>query len=189
MTIKAGIAAAFAKAQGDMTNPQKGTENKFFDSKYADLSQCWKACRAALAANDIAVFQGVVGDRLKTTLIHKSGETLEDEGVPLCGYANAKNPMQALGSAITYARRYGLCAMVGMAPEDDDGNSLEGTGDPRFITEKQAHELNDLADEIGVDKAKFCQFMKVAAISELAPRDFQKAKDMMEKKRVKEAAE
>ena len=124
MTRTQKIAASFVKAQASVTGAKKASNNPHFKSKYADLSECWDACREALKENDIAVMQGVFGDRMKTTLIHSSGETLEDEGVQLCGFAGAKNPMQALGSAITYARRYGLCSMIGISPEDDDGNSL-----------------------------------------------------------------
>ena len=118
------ISAAFVKAQAEINHAKKDSENPHFKSKYADLTSCWEACADALKANDIAVIQGVHGDRLKTTLIHSSGESMSDEGIHLCGFENAKIPMQALGSALTYARRYGLCSMLGIAPEDDDAQAL-----------------------------------------------------------------
>lgn len=122
MTAK--VAAAFVKAQALVTGAKKSATNPHFKSKYADLAECFSACRHALSENDLAIIQPVIGERVQTIIVHASGETLSDEGVPLCGYQTAKNPMQALGSAITYARRYGLCAMVGISPEDDDGQSL-----------------------------------------------------------------
>jgi len=184
------IAAAFVKAQAAMTNPKKDADNPFFKSKYADLTSCWLACKAALAANEIAVMQGVFGDRLRTTLVHSSGETMSDEGVPL-NPAGAKAVMQGWGSAITYARRFGLCAMLGMAPEDDDGNSLidnhpmadmEPDG-PATITGDQAKELNALADEVGADKPAFCKYLGVDSIADIHPNNFQMAKDALERKR------
>ena len=101
----------------------KDSDNPHFKSKYADLAAVMDACLPALNRHGIAVVQPFVssdfGNAVKTVLIHESGETLEC-AVPLIV---GKNDMQGLGSAITYARRYGLMAMAGIAPEDDDGNA------------------------------------------------------------------
>ena len=121
---KSTIFTALVAAQGEMTNPKKNADNPFFKSKYADLTECWKACASALQNNGLAVIQTVEEDRLITRLIHESGQELKDGGIPLLGYTNARNPAQAFGSAITYARRYGLSALLGLCPEDNDGNSL-----------------------------------------------------------------
>ena len=119
------IAAALAAAQAQMGKALKQSSNPHFRSKYADLGNVMDACMPALNANGIAVFQPVGRDEhgmfLKTILRHADSETwLEDGGMPLI--VN-KNDMQGLGSALTYARRYGLMSMVGIAPEDDDGNA------------------------------------------------------------------
>jgi hypothetical protein len=83
----------------------------------------WDACRDALHKNGFSVVQMgelVEGQwALLTILLHESGEQLRGH-VPLL---NTKGDMQGLGSAITYARRYGLAAIVGVCPEDDDGNA------------------------------------------------------------------
>ena len=126
MTEKhANIAAALAAAQAQMGKALKQSNNPHFRSKYADLGNVMDACMPALNANGIAVVQHVGRDEhgmfLKTILRHADSETwFEDGGMPLL--VN-KNDMQGLGSALTYARRYGLMAMVGIAPEDDDGNA------------------------------------------------------------------
>lgn len=117
------IAAALVKAQGQIEGAKKDSHNPHFKSKYADLASVWDACRAALHANGLSVVQyGTLteaGAALVTKLLHESGESVE--GVtPLL---NTKGDMQGLGSAWTYARRYGLAAMVGVCPEDDDGNA------------------------------------------------------------------
>lgn len=115
------IVPAYIKACAAVGPAVKGTENSFFNSKYADLSAVYEACGDALSENDLAVFQTVATEpkALITRLYHTSGEWMETS-VPLIV---AKDDMQGLGSAITYARRYGLMCALGIAPEDDDGNA------------------------------------------------------------------
>lgn len=117
------LAAALSKAQGAMKNATKDSTNPHFKSKYADLESIWAACRAPLSANELAVVQrvstGTGGIVLTTMLIHSSGEWIRDK----CQMPSREQSAQGYGSAITYARRYALAAMVGVAPgEDDDGN-------------------------------------------------------------------
>jgi hypothetical protein len=123
MTEHKNIYAALAAAQMQMGKALKDVRNDHFKSKYADLSNVMDACLPALNANGIAVYQPTIdedGQRyVKTVLAHVTGETLECR-VPLI--VN-KNDMQGYGSAVTYARRYGLMGMAGIAPEDDDGNA------------------------------------------------------------------
>lgn len=123
MTDHKNIYAALAAAQMQMGKAVKDTKNDHFRSKYADLASVMDACMGALNANGIAVYQPTIdedGNRyVKTILAHVSGETLECR-VPLIVQ---KNDMQGYGSAVTYARRYGLMGMAGIAPEDDDGNA------------------------------------------------------------------
>jgi hypothetical protein len=119
----AQLAAALAAAQGAMTGAAKGAVNPHLRNKYADLASVWDACRASLSANGLCVLQttrieGKDGILLETTLAHASGEWVSsDLYMPV-----TKNDPQGFGSAITYARRYALAALVGVAPEDDDGN-------------------------------------------------------------------
>jgi hypothetical protein len=130
------LAAALSKAQADITGALKDSSNPFFKSKYADLASCWDACRKQLAANNLAVIQTVYvnWDKdesvLATTLAHSSGEWIRSE-LPI--RAKDGSP-QAQGSAITYARRYALAAIVGLAQIDDDAEAAQGrpfTNDPR----------------------------------------------------------
>ena len=118
------ISAALALAQGVMAGAKKDAANPFFKTKYADLASCWLACKDALTGNGIAVVQGNTphdgGVQVQTRLMHKSGQWVEDDGLFVPA---TKADAQGFGSALTYARRYSLCAMVGIAPEDDDGNA------------------------------------------------------------------
>ena len=117
------IYAALAAAQMQMGKAVKDSANPAFRSKYADLASVMDACMGALNANGICVYQPTVDDDggryVETILGHVSGETLKCR-VPLIVQ---KNDMQGYGSAVTYARRYGLMSMAGIAPEDDDGNA------------------------------------------------------------------
>ena len=119
-----GIATALAKAQSNMGKALKANKNDHFRSKYADLGNVMDACLPALNEVGIALIQPTGTDErgnfVETILIHgESGEQLSCR-VPLI---LGKNDMQGFGSAVTYARRYGLMAMAGIAPEDDDGNA------------------------------------------------------------------
>ena len=124
------LAAALSKAQGEMKSAALDTVNPFFKSKYASLASVMAACRAALAANGLSIIQPTRMDEngiiiLCTTMLHESGEWVGSE-YPI---VPDKNTPQALGSAMTYARRYTLSAMIGVvADEDDDGNSASGNG-------------------------------------------------------------
>lgn len=127
------LADALAKAQGDIEGAKKDANNPFFHSKYADLASVWEACRQPLSKNGLAVIQlpGSNGQGLfvDTILTHASGEWISSRLYVKPGYTSregefvALSDPQALGSAITYGRRYGLQAIVGIAPEDDDGNA------------------------------------------------------------------
>ena len=125
------LAAALAKAQGAMANASKDKENPHFRSRYADLASIWDACRAALSANGLCVMQRVStvaeGVMVTTTLAHASGEWVRDRAV----FPVAQRTPQAYGSAITYARRYALASLVGVAAgDDDDGNEASVGGSP-----------------------------------------------------------
>lgn len=120
------LAAALAKAQGAIEGAKKDSKNPFYKSSYADLASVWDACRKPLSDNGLCVVQTIdqhdTGAYLETTLMHSSGEWVSST----IAINPVKNDPQGVGSAITYMRRYGLQAMVGIAPEDDDGNAASG---------------------------------------------------------------
>lgn len=113
------LAAALVKVQASIKPAMKSSANPFFKSKYADLGEVWSACREALTANGIAVVQGGGGDGLMTMLLHQSGQWVAGS-FPL---SPVKPDPQAIGSAITYLRRYSLAAMVGVVTEDEDDDA------------------------------------------------------------------
>ena len=125
------LAAALAKAQGMIEGAVKESVNPHFRNKYADLGNVWSAIREPLTSNGLSVVQllrGVErGVECETILMHSGGQYIaESLFMPA-----SKNDAQGYGSAATYARRYGLQAMVGIAPVDDDGEAARGRGDDR----------------------------------------------------------
>jgi hypothetical protein len=134
------LMTALVKAQSDIKVAKKDSSNPFFKSKYADLSAIIDAIKEPLNKHGLVFMQIVdmIGDAtvVKTILAHESGEYIGGN-VPVIpvkekdketGVLKEVTP-QAMGSAITYAKRYGLQAIVGVpADEDDDGNAASGKG-------------------------------------------------------------
>lgn len=189
----AALAKALVAVQGSVEGAVKGKVNPAFKSKYADLSSVWEACREPLVANGLSVvqFPGEMVDNrmtLTTQLNHESGEWMRCTlSIPL-----TKADAQGYGSAVTYARRYALAAVVGVCPEDDDGNAAAKFAPSPMnadrITEKQEGELVALAEEVGADLPKFAQYLKVRTIADLPADRYQEAVRALEAKRVKKAA-
>lgn len=120
------LSAALAKAQGEIKGAAKATLNTYFTSKYADLAACVDVAKEPLSKNGLSVMQVVDADeagnmRLVTYLTHSSGQWMRS----IYPIKPVKNDPQGVGSAITYARRYSYCAIVGVVAEneDDDGNA------------------------------------------------------------------
>ena len=126
------LAEALVKVQKVIKPAIKEAENEAFKrgnkvSKYADLTAVWDAVREPLTENGLCVIQTTDFDEhgmwLKTTLLHTSGESIEGR----FQLRPTKPDMQGVGSAMTYARRYGLAAIIGVVADvDDDGNAASG---------------------------------------------------------------
>jgi hypothetical protein len=120
------LATALALAQGSMQPAIKDRTNPAFKSSYADLASTWDACRVALATNGLAVSQhpGRLEDgsvTVTTMLLHKSGQHITS----VCSALPRDASPASVGSVVTYLRRYGLAAAVGVSPEDDDGQAAQ----------------------------------------------------------------
>jgi ERF superfamily len=143
------IAAALAKAQAQLVNPEKslvgtirseqrnGTERSF---RYAPLSSGLDIVRKTLSQHEIATVQTTAIDensgivRLSTVLAHASGEWIASDW-PICDISETAAPHR-MGAALTYARRYALFTLVGIAGEDDlDAPDLVGPTTPAPRTE------------------------------------------------------
>lgn len=143
------LAPALVAAVAKIKPVAKDSSNPQFRSKYADLSSCLEEAREALASEGLCVMQPPVthlhgtiptsqtqGEieyhdpvvMVSTIILHTSGQWIAGE-ISLPHLDAGKFPMaQAIGSAITYLRRYSLCAMLSIPTEDDDGEAAMGRG-------------------------------------------------------------
>ena len=138
----AQLAAALAKAQGQMKAAEMDGLNPHFKSRYATLANVWDAARKPLSDNGLSLTQIIQGDALITLLMHESGEWLQ----ATYELTKAGGAPQQFGSELTYARRYSLSALVGIiSDEDDDANAAQAQAQRK--TNKQ-----DMGREPGYQK-------------------------------------
>lgn len=124
------LAVALVAAQLEMPAVKKKRTNPFFKSKYADLAECVGTAGPVIGAQGLAVTQ-LIGHRgadttLKTILLHKSGQWIGEEML-LC---LPKHTPQDQGSAVTYAKRYAYCAILGIVADDDNDGNFPARGRP-----------------------------------------------------------
>ncbi len=131
------LATALAKCQGEMSFAAKDSKNPHFNSKYADLSSVWDAIREPLSRNGLSVVQTVQiidgKNVMVSLLLHSSGQWIKSHLL----VKSDKDTCQGLGSALTYARRYSLAALVGCVQDDDDGNAAEGNAKKKHEVKQQ----------------------------------------------------
>lgn len=143
-TSIANIGKALSLFQTKMEKVKKDSNNPYFKSKYASLSNILESIQLPMAESGLAFSQLPDGDSLTTILIHpESGEFIQSSYSikPIPEYTKEKDrdgnviyrgesyvSPQAIGSAVSYARRYALCSILGInvGDEDDDGNHASG---------------------------------------------------------------
>jgi hypothetical protein len=154
----AAIATALAKAQTELSNPEKAMIGAIYDARtdrqhsfrYASLSSGLDIIRKVLGSQQIAVAQTTAIDRasgtvnLTTLLVHTSGEWISSDW-PVCQLSETAAPRR-MGAALTYARRYALFTMVGIAGEDDlDAPEVANEGSKEDRTAEDLAPRNGLA--------------------------------------------
>jgi hypothetical protein len=155
------LATALALAQGSMQGAVKDRTNPAFKSSYADLASTWDACRVALSSNGLAVSQhpGRLEDgsvTVTTMLLHRSGQHITS----ICSALPRDASPASVGSVVTYLRRYGLAAAVGVSPEDDDGQAASQPAAPYAPAQRVPAPVQRVADALGG---------KVESVERLAP--------------------
>lgn len=139
--ISPEFAAALIKATSLIEGAVKDSDNPYFKSKYADLSSVIAAIKKPLSDNGIAFFQKILpADRvqIETIAVYKTGEILSLGTISL---PVEKNTAQAVGSAISYARRYGLACAFSVPQLDDDGHAASQPGKPALQSSR--HETQE----------------------------------------------
>jgi len=153
----AELSSALNKAQSEMSGAKKTAKNPFFKSNYANLEEVIHCIKEPFADNGLSFMQfpvtsdGFAG--VETVILHSSGEWISGEFMLKC----AKNDPQGMGSAITYAKRYGLQGACGIPSEDDDGNAATAkpvakkAAPEKPITDSQLKEIAAAAKEASMD--------------------------------------
>ena len=176
------ISAALAKAQGQIANPTKDSINPHFKAQYADLSSGLNAIRSALSANALAIVQTTRMDgemlMLHTMLAHGSGQWIGSQWPVI----KLPAPPQGIGSALTYARRYTLFALVGIAGEedDDDGNAASGR---EGIEADDIAFVEQLLRDTDSDVPKFLSTIGAPSVAKLNVAQFKRATALLSEKK------
>ena len=184
MTTQPNLAKAFCQAQSELKAVQKDAVNPHFKNKYQSLDSIIAMARPILNRHGISVIQNVSGETLVTTLLHSSGESMEFGPLPL---KLDKPNMQGLGSAITYARRYAIGALLGISTEeDDDGNGAVSqpiqptTSEP--IGPVTSAKVLSLLEATATDSKKFLDYFKSSSIQALTEKEGQDAIKLLSKR-------
>lgn len=152
------LAGALATFQSEVTNPanSKKVSAGKFSYKYAPLDEILNSVRPLLSKNGLSILQAPTSSEgyisVSTILLHSSGEYIELDPITL---KMDKITAQGAGSAITYARRYALSAVLGIASEDDDdANSIEPDNTKQFDTLNTPMNKNYQKPNKNLDKDK-----------------------------------
>jgi len=170
------LTKALSLAQGVLENVQK--DSKGYGYTYSSLASCLDTIKQPLLDNGLAITQ-VMGNHNKeltlvTYLMHISGQWIKST-IPILtpppeknnnnNNKYAKSPMQELGSSISYARRYALTAIIGLAQADDDGTNKDNkTPPPKNPIEDRSNlvsQITHLCEEQGIITKAFGDFHKL----------------------------
>jgi len=136
------VLPALMQVKSKMGVVLKSADNPFFKSKFADLNSHLDAVEPLLQEAEMILTQSVLrderGDFVETRLTHKSGQWVSSS----MSLVLVKNDMQAVGSAVTYARRYTLGALLSMKSVDDDGEAAVGRTEKPVYQPKAAQAVS-----------------------------------------------
>ncbi|QEU28807.1 ERF family protein [Pseudomonas luteola] len=177
----AALAKALAAAQNEIENAKKDSTNPHFRSSYSSLAEILDTCRPVLSKNGLSITQmpgfedGKVS--VETMIMHESGEWISSTlTVPV-----GKQDAQGVGSATSYARRYALAAVVGIAQADDDGeaaiqqiprNSQPARQAPpqKLVSRPEIDQLKAAIEQSTLNEADFLSVSKISSL-DLLPLD------------------
>jgi len=173
-------AVSYAKAELEPIVKTKDGHN----SKYADLGTIDRQVDPILSKYGLSTRHraGQEGTDITVTCIlsHKLGHFEETPLTAKADTSGNKNGIQAIGSTLTYLQRYTKLLSVGLATSDDN----DGRGET--INDEQLESLRALADEVGADLEKFCQYFRIEALPSLPVSDFNRAMESLRAKRAKQ---
>ena len=152
------IAKALAKFQSEVSDPERTKENSFLKAKYVTLDSLLQAVRPVLADNGLSFLQipSTAKDEVTvvTMLLHNSGEWFESD--PFTLPLMKKDP-QGVGSVVTYARRYSLSSILGVAWDEDDDAQINNETE---LTKQILHEVTELVKVKGIPNETVASYIK-----------------------------
>ena len=180
---------ALAKMQGALDNAPKTSKNPYFNSRYADLATCLSALKKPMSDNGLSISQHCTFDgailRCVSILGHSSGQMM----ISVLNVPVTKKDPQGIGMAMTYARRYAMSSIVGLAQADDDAeSSVEHNGEEKenkensvsaaenqvekesngYATEKQVSLIKSMIEKARVDINSVLKRYSVANLESLS---------------------
>lgn len=177
------LAEALSLFQGEITDPIKNRVSH--TSKYADLQSILELCRPLLSKNGLSIVQfpgGESSDKIsiETVLMHKSGEWIgaayEMSAISASDRLKSTNAAQADGIIITYARRYAITALLGIAAQDD--TDANGANSSKQLTGVQVQEILKACNNNKEKVESIIKWAKVESINQLS---YDQYKSAMEK--------
>lgn len=193
---KAAYASAMAEMQSELPSiTERGqiVHNGKVISKYALWEDVADAIKPILGRHGFSLSFRTGRDDgqivVTAVLAHAAGHSESTTMHLPTDTSGAKNAVQAVGSSTSYGKRYTAGALLNLTSggEDDDGKKGGAGKDDGTITDEQAADLRQLAEDTGTDLIKFCEYMKVDALPDLPASQYQRAVAAMEKKRGKAA--
>lgn len=172
------IMEALSKMQGCLDNAKKESDNPFYKSRYADLATCLQTAKKVMAENGLSLSQHCTFDgnfvQCVTVLGHTSGQMMASTlAVPV-----VKKDPQGIGSSITYARRYALSAVIGLAQADDDAEGAvvhdEEPNEPptdkpyEYATDKQVKLIRTIIGKYKISVESIHSRYKVANLESMS---------------------
>jgi hypothetical protein len=193
--VRKGVIAALVKAQAAIgAKVKKDAKNPHFRNDYASLDAVLTQVSPHLSEHGLFLCQETKGAQggveVATFIFHESGESLEFDPIFVPA---SKQDAQGYGSAMTYARRYSLLGIFGLAPSDDDGNAAAASAPTAPITQAQAQQIREGITDLGADEAKFLGFLaqhgkcQINSIEEIPAKMLPDAMAAIEAKRKKVA--
>lgn len=166
------LVTALSKVQGKMKPAVFNKKNPHFNHKYADFTSCMEACRDLLCEHGLCIMQCMEQQEgryvLVTILAHPSGQWIKS----FFPVIPKNNDSQSLGSALSYAKRYGLTSLLGIVSddEDDDANAAsdkQSENRPQKINKAQYEILSKKLDLLPSYKAQVIEWLKKQKIYHL----------------------
>ena len=151
---------SLARAQAKFQQPKKNCDNPYFKSKYADLAECMKCILPALNSEGLFLTQEIKNlensnIQIDTIVFHEAGAS-RTLGTLVVNVNRSGNVLQNMGGALTYGRRYAVCAAFGLsADDDDDGNSGMPAPQQKRVEVPANAPTKSLDEIVSETKAKF----------------------------------